>query len=113
MVLELISNAAIILYNTNIYYADDDLEKYLKKISDNLCLEKFNTKDTTDTVIFFDGFGINDRGLAQIYLKSLCSANNVVYVTFEDCSAGITDIVNIVFQGLMNAAASLVFLDRQ
>lgn len=96
MVLELISNAAIILYNTNIYYADDDLEKYLKKISDNLCLEKFNTKDTTNTVIFFDGFGINDRGLAQIYLKSLCSANHVVYVTFEDCIAGIPDIVNII-----------------
>ena len=29
LVLELISNAAIVLYSTNIYYTDDDLEEYL------------------------------------------------------------------------------------
>lgn len=96
MVLELISNAAIVLYNTNICYEDDDLEEYLKKISDYLELETFNTKNVTDTVLFFDGFGINDRGLAQIYLKSLCNVNHVVYVTFKDCIAGIPDIVNII-----------------
>ena len=96
MVLELISNTALILYNTNIYYTDDELEEYIRKTSDYMMLEKFNARDTTDTVLFFDGFGLNDRGLAQIYLKSLCSEKHVVYVTFEDCVDRIPDIVNIV-----------------
>ena len=96
MVLELISNAATILYNTNIYYVDDDLEEYLKKVSNCVVSEKFHNRDTTDTVLFFDGFGLNDRGLAQIYLKALCSEKHVVYVTYKDCIDRIPDIVNIV-----------------
>lgn len=109
MVLELISNAAIVLYNTNIYYEDDDLEEYLKKTSDFLGLEKFHTKDATDTVLFFDGFGLNDRGLAQIYLKSLCSAKNVIYVTFKDCIDSIPDIVNLV----NSSKSKMVCIDRK
>ena len=109
MVLELISNVAIVLYSTNIYYVDEDLEEYLKKISDNLRLEKFNKKDTTDTVLFFDGFGLNDRGLAQIYLKSLCSAKHVIYVTFKDCIDTIPDIVNIV----NSSKSKIAFIDRK
>lgn len=95
MVLELISNAAMILYTTNIYYVDDDLEYYLKKVSDVLIAQKYEKKDTTDTLLFFDGFGLNDRGLAQIYLKALCSIKHVVYVTFKDCVSSIPDIINI------------------
>ena len=109
MVLELISNTAIVLYSTNIYYVDDDLEEYLKRISDDLQLEKFDKKDATDTVLFFDGFGLNDRGLAQIYLKSLCSAKHVIYVTFKDCIDTIPDIVNIVNSSKSNIA----FIDRK
>lgn len=96
LVLELISNAAIVLYSTNIYYTDDDLEEYLRNVADYLVSEKFDEKDTKDTVLFFDGFGLNDRGLAQIYLKALCSLKHVVYVTFSDCITRIPDIVNIV-----------------
>ena len=96
MVLELISNAATVLYSTNIYYEDDDLEEYLRNVADYLVNEKFDEKDTKDTVLFFDGFGLNDRGLAQIYLKALCSLKHVVYVTFSDCITRIPDIVNIV-----------------
>ena len=93
MVLELISNTAMVLY---IYYEDDELENYLKKVSDDLVFEKFGKKDTTDAVLFFDGFGLNDRGLAQIYLKALCSIKHVVYVTFTDCTSSIPDIVKII-----------------
>lgn len=109
MVLELISNAALVLYHTNIYYADDDLETGLKKVSEYLEIEKLDMKDTTDTVLFFDGFGLNDRGLAQIYLKSLCSIKRVVYITFSDCITRIPDIVNIV-----NASeSSIACIDRK
>lgn len=109
MVLELISNAAIILYNTNIYYEDDDLEEYLRKTADYLAVEKFNKTDITNTVLFFDGFGLNDRGLAQIYLKSLCSWKHVVYVTFNDCLNRIPDIVNIV----NSSKSHIVGIDRK
>lgn len=109
MVLELISNAALVLYHTNIYYVDDDLETDLKKVSEYLEIEKLDIKDTTDTVLFFDGFGLNDRGLAQIYLKSLCGIKRVVYVTFSDCITRIPDIVNIV-----NASESrIACIDRK
>lgn len=109
MVLELISNAAMILYNTNIYYVDEDLEGYLKTMSDYLGLEKLKKNDATDTVLFFDGFGLNDRGLAQIYLKSLCSVKHVVYVTFSDCINNIPDIASIV----NSSQSQIAYIDRK
>lgn len=85
MALRLISVCASLLYQTNIRYTDDYLEKTLEDISNKLNLYAFNNKDiSNDTVLFYDGFGLNERGLIQIYLKAICKIKHVIYVTYED-----------------------------
>lgn len=48
-----------------------------------------------DTVLFWDGFGLNVRGLIQIYMKALCKVMKVVYVTYEDRKDQIPDVQDI------------------
>ena len=81
--LELILNCANILYQTNLYYVDEDLEGYLKEIANKMeILSPIGKK--TDVIFFYDGFGLNSRGLAQIYIKALCQIKKVIYITYED-----------------------------
>ena len=81
--LELILNCANILYQTNLYYVDEDLEGYLKEIANKMeILSPIGEK--TDVIFFYDGFGLNSRGLAQIYIKALCQIKKVIYITYED-----------------------------
>ena len=82
--LSLISLCASLLYQTNIYYVDNDLENALRIISQKLIINSFSNKDynaNEDSLVFYDGFGLNDRGLIQIYLKALCKIKKVIYVT--------------------------------
>ena len=81
--LKLISCCADILYLSNIYYVDNDLEHNISVIANSIELDHFSVPDN-DVVVFFDGFGFNDRGLILIYLKALCKLKRVVYVTYED-----------------------------
>ena len=93
--LELILNGANILYQTNLYYVDEDLEGYLKEIANKMeILSPIGEK--TDVIFFYDGFGLNSRGLAQIYIKALCQIKKVIYITYEDCKENIPDIQNII-----------------
>ncbi len=99
MALNLISAAAEILYKTNIRYVDADLEDMLRKIGILLELDKpENGKICNDTILFWDGFGLNDRGLVQIYLKALCKIKKVVYVTYEDRKDHLPDVQDILDQ---------------
>ena len=90
--LELIYSCANIIYQTNLYYVDNELESFLCSISEEFKLE-FSKEDTCDSILFYDGFGLNDRGLAQIYLNALCKIKKVVYVTYEDRKDDIPDIL--------------------
>jgi hypothetical protein len=98
-VLSLISICASILYTTNICFTDDLLEKSVErvamelKINDFKSITDYNAND--DTVLFYDGFGFNSRGLAQIYLRALCKVKKVVYITFEDRKEIITEVQDI------------------
>lgn len=81
--LEYTSLAADILYNYNQYYYDKELESFIKEIS-NKIFDKNNLDDVNeDIVIFYDGFGLDNRGLAQIYLLGLCKFKKVIYITNE------------------------------
>ena len=93
--LELILNCANILYQTNLYYVDEELEGYLKEIANKMeILSPIGKK--TDVIFFYDGFGLNSRGLAQIYIKALCQIKKVIYITYEDRKENIPDIQNII-----------------
>lgn len=106
--LELISNCAYIIYQTNLYYVDEDLEENLKKVSKDLNLS-ISSDCNNDVVFFYDGFGLNNRGLAQIYLKALCQLKKVVYITYEDCQSQIPDILNI----LKEYDGTVLFINRK
>lgn len=107
LALKLIFNCANILYNTNLYYVDEDLENYLNDVSRKMNLSLSTTQDK-DVLIYYDGFGINDRGLVQIYLKALCKLRKVVYVTYSDCKDRIPDVLRIINENGCKA----VFIDR-
>ena len=68
-----ISCAAGILYTFNQKYADDDLEKLTSDIGDNLKskYDRANYKECTDTILVYDGFGLDTRGVVLMYLNAL------------------------------------------
>ncbi len=100
--LGLISACAKILYKTNLSYTDVELESFIERISEQLIAEKrivakAGPRDD-GTVIFYDGFGLNNRGLAQIYLKALGKLKKLYYVTYESRKNNIPDLLSIVSQ---------------
>lgn len=95
--LSLISLSADLLYTSNIYYMDEELEDDLIEISQSLIpRNQVRENDKRDAVIFYDGFGLNNRGLALIYLRALCPKKKVFYITYEHAKDNIPDIVEIV-----------------
>lgn len=96
MALSLISVCATILYQTNIRYTDNDLEQSLADVGKKLVVNKLQGNSLEEnTVLFWDGFGVNDRGLALIYIQALCKVKQVVYVTYQDRKNHIPDIQDV------------------
>lgn len=98
-VLELVSLCASVLYETNICYTDIMMESCLQQAAawmkeDSLTFRVDNADD--NTIVFYDGFGLNDRGLAKNYLLALGENKKVIYVTFESRKSHIPDILRIV-----------------
>ena len=74
-----------ILYEYNQEYVSEEVESILLEIKNKLTF-KYNFKNTickkVKTVLFYDGFGLDTRGLALIYLKGLVrNGYKVIYVT--------------------------------
>ncbi len=106
--LGLIAIAANIYYSSNIEYTDIELEKNIAQIAKALDLCGLTPADTEDdTVLFWDGFCLNTRGLAQIYLKALCKHKRVIYVTEAGKPEQILAICDIV----RGSGGSTIFLD--
>lgn len=95
--LSLISLSADLLYASNVYYMDEELENDLIEISESLIPhDQVSTNDERDVVIFYDGFGLNVRGLSLIYLRVLCPRKKIFYITYEHAKGNIPDIVEVV-----------------
>lgn len=84
--LDFFRTSAKLQYCYNQQYCDDCIEEYLQKISLGLNIN-FSHEKEKNTVLFYDGFGCDLRGLAYIYLKALCeNGYDIIYVTCEeDC----------------------------
>ncbi|MBQ4059177.1 MAG: glycosyltransferase [Lachnospiraceae bacterium] len=93
--LELIQAFSWILYEYNQYYYDEHFEKCIQIISDKVLNSENDYVSSKNTILFFDAFGLNSRGLAQIYIKALCKRYNVVYVTYDRQKNNIPDILRI------------------
>ncbi len=107
--LSLVSICSSILYQTNIYYRDNDLEELVEKVAENVCTKPSNYQRDDEVCLFWDGFGLNDRGLAQIYLKALCKTKKIIYVTYEDRKDQIPDLKLI----LEKDGNKYLFIDRK
>lgn len=86
------------LYQYNQFYVEDELEGYLSNISD--CLKdiyKVNKYfETSQNIIFYDGFGLDTRGVALMYLNALGLNNyHVIYVTNKKVQYKIPTIRNM------------------
>lgn len=74
------------LYQFNQYYVEDDLEILLCNISDKLKNKwnRANYEASSDTILFYDGFGLDTRGVALMYLNALgLNGYKIIYVTNE------------------------------
>lgn len=77
-----------ILYEYNQRYKDDDIENMLLEIGDNLISipSDFRPKEThpVQTVLFYDGFGLDLRGLAANMTKNIAAIGyRLIYVTIS------------------------------
>lgn len=87
-----ISSCADILYHYNQYYVDDFLEDILLKISHNLFEDeskkiqnKMIEKKNNNVILFYDGFGLDNRGIASNITWAIAKNNyKLVYVTEKD-----------------------------
>lgn len=81
LLLESLSSRAHLQYTINQVYKDDFIDGMVKKISK---LNNENLRHIKDdkTVLFYDGFGSDTRGLAYIYLKALKKLGfNITYIS--------------------------------
>ena len=67
LTLELISAKARLLYEYNQSYIDDQSELMLKIVADQY-RNSFTHNSDENTVLFYDGFGLDTRWLVQQYL---------------------------------------------
>lgn len=78
---------AEILYLYNQEYTDFELEAFLIKIRKNILNEnKYETN--RDTILFYDGFGLDLRGWAISYIKALTSLGYRIIYVCPDVSKG-------------------------
>lgn len=78
--LDYVSFLSFLMYNFNIIYADDEIENLLRNISKKYLCK--NVKLDRKTVLFYDWWGWETRGLTNIYLNALVKNNyKIIFVT--------------------------------
>ena len=84
--LQLIRCTATILYKSGIKYTDKDLENYIICIEQKLSVSVSIAKGyNANKVIFYDGYGLDLRGVAYIYVHALLeSGYNIEYIIEEE-----------------------------
>lgn len=83
-----------LLYDANTHYADDTAETLLSRITQQLPAPNIQAPNPGD-ILFYDGFGFNNRGLVQIYLKGLGSKGSLTYVTHIRNRNTLPDVLGI------------------
>lgn len=86
---EAVETAGYISYLWNQFYTDDELESQIRQLSEMAAKENEVCKGTRkESVLFYDGFGLDSRGLALNYLKALLdSGYKVIYLTVSSAQA--------------------------
>lgn len=86
--LEAIAADAELKYQWNQNYVDEELENAVEELKEKLSLPKYECKEASEnTILFYDGFGEDTRGLMLIYVQNLLAIGyHVVYVTVESAA---------------------------
>lgn len=88
-----VMKAALLMYESNIFYKDDELEYLMLAFGQKLIRQRLLYSNKTDKkkVVFYDYFVLNNRGLTEQYIEALASSNfEVLYIgcrkddTFSD-----------------------------
>lgn len=89
-------------YNWNQFYTDDEIEQTICELSNAMFGEVSGEEWKKDdgVVLFYDGFGLDTRGLAAIYARALVKLNyRVIWVTSEKAREQIPTIESFLRQG--------------
>ena len=82
--LEAISSSAMFQYMYNQTYIDTSSENNLLKIANSFNVPNMHSNDR-NAILFYDGFGLDNRGLALVYIKALINLGfHIIYVTLSD-----------------------------
>ena len=90
--LKLTRICAKLLYECNQYYVDNELENIVLKCAHNVDLKY----QANESVLFYDGFGIDNRGLAKIYVKGLVEKNRLIYVVDKEREPFVRQVIETV-----------------
>lgn len=86
--LSVVKTAAFLMYNFNLIYADERLENLLHKCGD-FFVSQLPQSTAVKTVLFYDWWILETRGLSTIYIKGLLqNGYKVIVVTLEQNRAG-------------------------
>ncbi len=93
-----------ISYAWNQFYIDEEIETLVKKLSGILFSYKEQRVDewqkNSSTILFYDGFGLDTRGLALIYAKALIQLKyRVIWVTHKKACGHIPEIEKVLKSG--------------
>lgn len=101
-------------YQWNQFYTDDEIEWAAQELSHKMLGDRTNSKRpynaASNTVLFYDGFGLDTRGLALIYAKALIQLNyKVIWVTLQEANGNIPEIIEILESG----NAEILYIDMK
>ncbi len=89
-------NLAYLLYEYNQIYTDDDLEEDLKLLESTIIADVISGELNENVVLFYDGFGLNGRGLAEIYLDAIDEAGyDIIYITTKQAEGNIPRLKDV------------------
>lgn len=112
LTMQAIGALSLMHYHFNQKFRDDFIEECILKISDVLkssCHPEQSDTLHDDTVLFYDSFGLDSRGLASIYLKALVASGlHVVYITNRS-SEGKLPVISAILQA---ENATVEYIDR-
>ena len=82
--LKIISLLSNLMYNYNIVFCDDEVEKILCAIANEIIKKKDDMHLEENKIVYYDGFGLSYRGLTLNYIKSLTELKyKILYITYE------------------------------
>ncbi len=95
-----VSAGCKVLYYYNQRYTDSDYEEGISRIA-KYYSEKFRDElkkysPDNNTVLFYDGFGLDTRGVARMYINAIVkNGYNLVYVTHSRAQSEMPDTLNL------------------